>query len=188
MRILRLANFKIQPAVASLHKNKNKYYFNLRHGTKGTHFWRWSMGLDYRHFKPVKSDTEYVLDNDNYIIEPIKRNGNILEDKAGNVMYNISVDTMSTHKKDILLLWDIPNKNFINVTYSIKGMCSVIGEGSVGRVRSEQAYKSPSPVIEILGDSILYWSGVGADGKKYSQTIKYDYAEKNWDVSPINIG
>ena len=189
MRVLTLANFKIQPAVAELYKsNDDKYYFNLRHGIVGYSFWRWSVGLDINYFRPTKELTEYVLDGNDYFLDPIKKNGVTSTDSIGNSLYTITKDKMTIHKNDILLLWEIPNKYFTNVSYETSGMCTVIGEGSVGRLRGDTVFKSPCPVIEILGDCILSWTGKDIEGKIYSQIIKYDYAEKKWDVSPIEIG
>ncbi len=186
MKILRLTNYQVTPAVAEVYKHKGKNYFNLKHGMFGSNFWRWSCGLEYKHFKPKKDEVSLTLDNDNYTIVPVKHGGELLKDGMGNVVYNIGIDHSSAYRNDILLLWNIPNKLFKDVTYTLNGMCSEIGRGSVGRTRGTVIYKSPYPVIEIVGDTTLSWTGVDNDGNQYSQTVKYSYAENLWDIQPID--
>lgn len=198
--IRKLTAFITEPVVAKVyfHKKNSKQYYNVKHGSSSKNanndsdLWSYSFGLAKNHF-PVQDDVpELLLEGDDYIITTVKVNGESIKDKKGNVLYNISKDDNDVHKKDIILLWEIPNKNYIDVKYVAEGTCTILGEGISGKERGDVIYSSPAPVIEILGDVTLTWSGRYFDNnngyKKVSQVIKYNYANNSWDIKPIVTG
>lgn len=199
MMIRKLTAFITEPVVAKIynHKKNGKMYYNVKHGSSSKNasndsdLWSYSLGLAKNHF-PVNEDVpELDLDGDDYIITTVKVNGEIMRDKKGNVLYNISRDKTDVHKKDIILLWEIPNKNYVDVKYVAEGTCTILGEGISGKERGDVIYSSPAPVIEILGDVTLTWTGRYYDNntyKKVSQVIKYNYANNSWDIKPIITG
>jgi len=166
-------------------KTTGKRYYNLTHGTKGPGTWRWYAGTD-----PVKfpSDTpELVLSDSNYLLLPVYKNGNIVKDMRDNICYNIGVDNDPSHSGDILLLWSIPGRTYIDVEFSISGSAELLGKGSVGRSRGDASITWPSPVVEIYGDCELVWVGKTKDNKDVTQIVKYTYASKEWDIGVIAV-
>jgi len=188
MRILKLVDYKfipVEPVVYTNKRNDSKYY-NLIHGTKGVSTWKWSCSLDINYF--TVNDQPFTMDGDDYVLIPIRGvGGSIKKDIKGNAYYMLSKDNTYTHRKDILLLWEIPNKNYSDVKYTIVGDSEVLGSGCNGRIRGEKRYLSPAPIIEIFGDTTLTWSGVDTSGRTHSQTITYTRASDNWDINKINI-
>lgn len=195
MKFIKLTAFKQEAVVAKIyyHKKNGKMYYNVKHGSSKTtnntnELWSYSFGLSKNYFPVSEENPELVLKDDDYVITTVKIDGEVIKDKKGNVLYNISKDDNNVHKKDIILLWEIPNKNYTNVSYSAEGLCNVLGEGVSGKERGDIMYCSPAPVIEILGDIKLVWTGYHTnDGisQKVSQTIIYDYSKNEWDIRPI---
>lgn len=186
MKILKLANYKIQPAVAEVYKNKHdQLFYNLKHGTNGNrYFWKWCSYLDNRHFKPeTDSDTIELTGND-YVLRPLIINDDVKKDNKGNVEYIISRDIDTSHHNEIILLWELTNKHYTDVRYKIFGDVRVIGKGEIGKHRGDFKYKSPAPILEITGDCAFSWTGV-KDDVLYGQTITYKSIENNWDIEPI---
>lgn len=190
MRLQKLTSLKILPVVAQVHKNKtnNSLYYNIKHGTHGEGLWMYSCGLYKPYFTPENEGDKLEMKDDNYIIKPVKKDNVILRDKKKNVVYNITIDLSETHKKDIIVFWEIPNKNYLEVSFKVSGLATLLGEGISGKERGEVLYSSPAPVIEVLGDCELYWTGKDIENKNISQTIKYDYAKGEWDIQPIKQG
>ena len=198
MKFIKLTAFKQEAVVAKIyyHKKNGKMYYNVKHGSSKTtnntnELWSYSFGLSKSYFPVSEENPELVLKDDDYVITTVKIDGEVIKDKKGNVLYNISKDDNNVHKKDIILLWEIPNKNYIDVKYVAEGTCTILGEGISGKERGDVIYSSPAPVIEILGDVTLTWTGRYYDNntyKKVSQVIKYNYANNSWDIKPIITG
>jgi len=189
MRILKLTGNIISPAIAAATKFKNsdKMYYTLHIGSIGKDLWCYKIGLDFRHFKPKDSTDILTLSGSNHFIKPIFKNNEIIKDAMGNDMYVITIDHMDNHKNDILLLWEIPNKyNYTNIQYKLEGFVSELAIGYTGKVRSSLISKTPAPVLEITGDCSFSWSAED-DKSTYEQHIKYSYAEKEWEINPIEI-
>ena len=195
MKFMKLTAVKVEPVVAKIyyHKKNDKKYYNVKHGSnKSTNnsneLWSYSFGLSKNDFPVTDGIPELLLSEDDYIISTVKKDGEIIKDRKGNVLYNISKDDNCMHKKDIILLWEIPNRNYTDVIYTTEGVCNILGEGVSGKERGDVMYCSPAPVIEILGDVTLTWNGVhNLDGvvNRVSQTIAYDYTKNIWHVEPI---
>jgi len=189
LKVIKLTGILIEPAVASATKFKNsdKVYYTLYNGSIGKDLWCYKIGLDYRYFKPENDSDVLKLTDNNYFLRPVYKDNEIVKDRLGNPMYALTIDHMDNHKNDVLLLWEIPNRyNYSNIKYKIDGIATELAIGYTGKVRSEVIYKTPSPIIEITGDVILSWTAED-DEHIYSQTIKYSYADSNWDISPTTI-
>jgi len=183
MKILKLDHIGIKNAKAVVFKNKknNELYFNIKHGS--SKFWVWSASLDKKYYKPKNDNDVLELSENDYILIPIKGKKEVLKDKKNNTLYFISKDYMEIHKNDILLLWEIPNKNYTSVKYKVEGNASVIGTGMAGKERDNVKYTSPAPVVEILGNCKLTWEAVDVNGDKYKQEI--EYKNNNFNISDI---
>ncbi len=118
-------------------------YYNLIHGNKEG--WEYRLSVDSRIAK-VRECPEFKLDKNYYILRPLKRNGVPSKDKKGNLYQVISRDFDTTHKNNILLLWEI-NTKYTDVLYHVKGFVSKIGEGFNN--------ETPAPVLELYGDCTL---------------------------------
>lgn len=173
MRIIKLTGINSSPAIATVHRNhkSDNMYFNIKHGSQGENLWVYSCELNKSHFAPSALADELKLDNDNYVIIPVKKNGSVVKDKKDNTLYMITIDHNQNHKQDMLIFWEIPNVNYTEVTYKITGMANDIGHGWSGKERGEICFKSPAPVIEIYGNATLEWSGLDRDGNNIKQTI-----------------
>jgi len=189
LKILKLTTSEANPVIATVpNRSKDKMYFEIQHGSKGNTLWMWTANLAYQQFNPKDMADTIQLKDDNYFIKTLFKEGRPTEDKQGNVNYLITTDNMHNHKKDILLLWEIPNvNNNANIQYKIEGMVSELGIGYTGRERGSVIGKAPAPVLEIIGDCVLSWSSE-KDGTLSTQVIKYDYSKASWDIGIIKRG
>jgi len=180
MRILRLDNSVISPAVAVKYTNpKTKAeYYNIVHGGMGRDTWKWICGLDSRIFTPT-SDTLELTQTD-FNLKFVYKGNKQLKDFKDNPVYNIIRDNDPTHCSDIMLLWTIVAKGCKDITYAVDGEAIEIGKGSYGKRRGNNVYIYPAPVLEIYGDCVLTWSGTDARGMKLKQVIEYEQARDKW--------
>lgn len=187
MKILKLTGTDIGPATAIVYKNKKTEvsYFNIKHGSNGENLWTYRFGLSKTYFSPESEDEILALTEDNYVIKPIKKDKLELKDGKGNIKYAVTKDHMENHRKDVVLFWEIPNKNYTDVTYEISGKCIELGKGISGKERENISYISPAPVLEIIGDVVLVWRAVDAEDRKIEQTIKYTYNTGEWEIGVI---
>jgi len=185
MRIMRLANSSLSPAIAERYvgESGSKAHYNLKHGTRGSDGWRWSAGL---HDASFECEEEFkTLDGCNYDIVPVKVDGRIRKDSVGNIYYNIFVDNDPSHAEDIILLWTIPGRTYTDIEFSVSGDVDVLGEGKAAKSRTKSAGYTVAPVLLIYGDCEFSWAGKCAKGNAVGQTIKYRYGDKDWKISPI---
>jgi len=187
MKIVKLTGLGIGSVTAQVYKNtKGKMYFNISHGTKGKDLFVWKCGLRDGRFTPKSEGDTLELNDNNYIIRNVlDKNKQVMKDVNGNLLYNIDIDYMENHKNDLLVLWEIPNKNYKECRYTVTGDVDVIGEGKTGKIRGDKKFISPAPVLEIYGDCELVWSAVDKNNKGYKQIFKYDYAENKWSINPV---
>ena len=191
MRILRLTDLKIEPMEASCYTKikdgETKRYYNVRHGSDEPGFHAYTCGLDVRYFKPETNSDVYRFTDDDYSLRQLyapSTDGKKkpLIDGLGNPFYLISKDRIESSKKDMIIFWEIPNKNFISCNYTLKGMVTEVAKGYIGKKRNNVTYKVPAPVLEVIGSCELTWEAVNADNQRFSQTIKYDTVEDRWDI------
>jgi hypothetical protein len=172
-------------AVVPSRKKQDKLSYEIQHGSRGNTLWMWTANLSYQHFNPKGIADTLELTGDNYFLKTLYKDGNPTSDKQGNINYLITTDNMHNHKKDILLLWEIPNiNNDKELEYTTSGMVSELGLGFTGRERGSAIGRTAAPVLEIVGDCTLTWT-TRSDTHIISQTIKYDYVKSNWDIEPI---
>jgi hypothetical protein len=190
MRILNLNTFGVSNAIAKAMFNKKnaKLYFNIILGFRGYEYKMYTLYLSQRHFKAKKSMEELELKDNNYILQPIKINGELQKDTHNNPIYCIYCNDVNNYKKDIILIWEIPNKLYTNVKYEIKGDVTKLAEASYGQERDGVNYISPIPVLEIFGDCELTWSGIDKHSVKVGQIIKYNYVLDQWDIKSLSAG
>ena len=189
MKIKKLVGDIITPIKAITNDNeKGTLYYNIKHGNKGPKGWVYSMGLDFKIFKPTESNSTIELNDDDYIIIPVMKHGKQVKDKNGNTIYFITKDDVTIHKTDLIIFWEIPNKNYRDVKYEISGAVTELACGKVSRVRDSNTYVSPAPILEITGKCVLKWSGVDEHNKRIVCTINYDKNEFNSNYEYIDIG
>lgn len=185
MRVLKLTAVTSSPAIATVYNNRRnkELYFNIKHGSQGTELWAYSCELSKDFFAPETPSAELKLDQDNYVLIPVKKNGDLVKDKKGNALYMLTVDHNHNHRRDLLLFWEIPNVNYTDVGYSISGMANEIGKGWSGKDRGEYIFKSPAPVLEVYGDAVLEWHAQNKAGDTFKQTI--NIVNGNVEVKPV---
>jgi len=181
MKITKLTLQGIKPAVSEVIVNKGKKYHNLKHGTTGKRLWSWSASMDVKKF-PVTSDEGIILDGSDYVLIPISKDGKILKDGINNCNYVISKDNIESHTNDILVLWEIPIKNFNEVEISLSGDVVEIGRGYIGKYRPDRKQRIPAPILEITGNCTIKWKATTFNGEVYQQII--NYKESSWDINP----
>lgn len=178
MRIAKLTTSALTPveavAVANKH-DKEKLYFNVKHGTKGKSdvFWVYSCGVSTECAKPSSLEDICSLDKDNYILKQIRVKGKVLKDRNDNALYNIHSDNNLCHKRDLIVFWEIPNKYYHDVTFDIKGDVKLLGSGKTGYVRDDIQYISPAPVLEIYGNASLTWRAIDLENRIIAQKIEF---------------
>ena len=186
MKVLKLTEFKISPAEAMLFTRKNeetgevKAYYNIEHGSFEPGFKLYKCCLDNKYFKPNEGTSTLVLDKDNYILRPFRR------DESNNIIrYMITISNLEYIKRDRLVFWEIPNKNYVKVNYELSGDVSVLGEGSVGKERDDFKYESPAPVLEIVGSCVLRWYAIDNQDREFEQVIEYDAGNDTWSIGVV---
>lgn len=185
MKFVKIANNEIKNVVARAIKKSDKLYYNINFGSNGTFknkkLKELHLLLNVRFFIPNNLQDELVLDQDYYILNPYRnKEGQIIKDKYGNIVYIVGKDDAYFHKKDVVLFWEIPNYNEIDVEYKIDGNYNIIGEGSLGKERGEETYSSPAVIVELNGNCTLSWKS-----KKYKQEIKFTYDSGKFDIGII---
>lgn len=187
MIIKKLTSLKVSTveAVAIQDKRTENLYFNIKHGSIGKELFMWWCGLAKKHFSPATADEKLALTGDEYILRPVRVGGELQYNKLNNLNYVLTLDAMEYHKTDVILFWEIPNKNYTDVSYTIDGDHNVIGTGTIGRERSGKLYTSPAPIIELYSSATLTWTGKTSNGEKVSQVITYDMSKGIWDINPI---
>ena len=87
----------------------------------------------------------------------------------------------------VLLLWEIPNKRYINVSFETDGDCHIVGSGETGSIRDGIEYISPAPVLEIFGSCTLKWWGYDKHSNLVKQEITFDYPNSQWNIKAVTI-
>lgn len=188
MRIFQIHGLTLSKPIAYTYENKenNELYYNISIGMDDLYFKQYILKLDAKYFKPKSIDDKLELSDDNYILKPylIPHSNNIYRVKK-NQVYMISKNNSHIQRSDILLLWEIPNKQYTNVKYKTEGFVNVIAEASAGRYRNNKIYSSPCPVLEIFGDCKLSWIGTDINGNKFSQNIEYNTVSDKIEIQAI---
>jgi len=180
MRVVRLNSETASPAQATVIENlrTGSLYFNIWHGRRAQKLWSYVCSLNHKFFSPRTVNDVLELNNNNYILKPVMKKGVCVKDTRGNELYCITIDNDPGHKQDILLFWEIPNFNFVDVTYKHSVKAALLGAGASGKIRGNNEYISPYPVLEIVGECVLSWRGKDSQGNVYSQTIEVNPKDK----------
>lgn len=165
-----------------INRSNNSKHFNIRHGSASEGLHDYIIYVDSRYFKPETDETERLFDRDDYILKPVYKNDIHIQDRKDNYSYTLSMDDVEDHKKDYIILWEIPNKFYTEVKYEIKGNALILGMGHSGRVRENKLYSSPAPVLEVYGSTTLEWSGI-RDDTLYKQIITFK--DDQWIIGQV---
>lgn len=137
-------------------------YFNILHGSDQQGYYQYKIFLDNAVFKDValaKKDGYQLVDK-NYLIRPIYRNSELMMNHDKDCLYTLTKDENGHLHNSTLVLWEIPNFLYKDVKYKvISGYVVTIGKGKNGIERNGVKYTSPAPVIEIMGDVVIEWTG-----------------------------
>ena len=190
MRLLRLTSLGCKPMEATIYRKKDKdggikKYYNIRHGSIESGFKTFLSLLDSRVYPVNEDENPLILDKDTYTIRPYTK---VTDPNYGNTVYLVSESNTLSTKNDIILFWEIPNSYYTNVSYNIEGNARVIGSGSIGKIRVEGKFESPSPVVEIIGNCKLSWSAYSKNNgvtKHIEQHIEYDYIDMKWNIGIV---
>ena len=181
MYIKKYLDYKLLPAVGKYYngskKGKSHIMYTVDIGTTGNDLWKYFMKLGRSITDNISEGTkEVVLDKNSYCIRPIRnQDGTIIKDKLGNVRYIIEDDPTDAFKNDTIIFMEIPNLNYKDVKYEIKGRATVLAKAFVGKERDEVVSKSPALVIEVTGDFNLSYTAKDQLGNDVSGEFKYDY-------------
>ena len=188
MRILSLNNLGVSNAIAKsmTNNNNNKMYYNISLGFGSNDYKMYTIYLSSKHFPVVEEVEELELHDNNYILQPIKIDNKVQKDKNGNINYCIYKGDVNNYKNDIILIWEIPNRRYVNVTYKMDGDVRLLAEATYGQERDGINYLSPIPILEIFGDCEITWSGTDKNNNTVGQVIKYNYALKQWDIKSLS--
>ena len=184
MRIRKLTTNLLLNVKAKIITNKNNgaKHFNIRHGSASEGLHDYVIYTDNRYFKPEENENEGAFNDDDYILKPVYKNDIHIQDRKDNYSYTISKDDVEDHKKDYIVLWEIPNKFYTDVKYEVSGNAIVLGTGYSGRVREGTLFSSPAPVLEVYGTTTLEWSGI-RDNVLYKQ--KVTFKDDQWSIGQV---
>ena len=182
MRLLKLTQYAIQNVKPSIYKSaSNKLYYNIILGSKPPHGRTTTIKLDSLLFDPVKQE-DLILENDNYILKPYIRNNKVDKDSHGNTNFVLTQDNNGVHKRDILVLWEIPNNRYTNVRYHIEGEVNILSRAISGKTSNDQKFTSPYLLLEVYGSCNLEWTGLDKDNRLVKQTVDYNEYPETWDI------
>lgn len=189
MRILKLTVNGVSKVTAYAHMNNktNKLNYNLKLGIPGENFGYWLGVVSSAVALPEKLSDELDLSaSDKYVMTAMKANGAPKKDKLGNTLYKITKDNSDVYKKDILVIWEIPNNNFVDVKYTIEGNAKELGIGYNGKDRGDYIYKSPVVILEVTGDCTLEWQSENIITRDlHMEKITYEIDKDNWTTNYI---
>lgn len=206
MKIKKLNHIQITSAKAYARTNKytDKLFYNIILGSEGEGFFPYFISLAYKHFKPNNISDVLELTDDNYVIKTVKEYYKLVDGKKipytdkeqkpiktlkdGKKYFTIYKTNGYSFPKDTLLIWEIPNIKYTNVTYSLSGDVELIEEGGgIGKERNGVKYVSPCLLLEIYGDCELKWNAINRNNEKIQQIITYKYNSDEYSISDITI-
>lgn len=199
MRIIGLNNNGETSVSATIYSDtrNNKKYYNLLHGgiRNNGKTYPWKCGVDAKLFPVTDTSPEsLLLDNDNYTLIPAIKNKKQIMDINNNYVYMLSQDNNATHQHDILVLWEIMNNYYTDISYTIDGSCDIIGNAVIGRFKgysggtgrsSAKLYMATAPVLLVYGDCTLKWVGVNEDGSSHQQEFIYKKVNNKFIIGDI---
>lgn len=191
MKLLKLTEYALNQVKPTIFKNKNNItYFNIVLGNRDIHGFRYGIRLDKIMFDP-EINPDVVLDKDNYTIRPyikdVDGNKLVYKDRQDNTVYVLSKDNDISNTKDILLIWDIPNNMYKDITFTTNGDVNVLACAYNAKTRGTAYYKSPVLLLEIYGDCELQWKGYNSKQETIEQTVSYKQKSNEWDIGLVKV-
>lgn len=181
------SDYELKPAVArrfvSKVVNADKLVYTLAIGSPGVDLWLYYMSIGKSILKNIEgTPDEIVLDKNSYTIRPIRdANKNVIKDKKGNIRYRIEEDPNTAFKNDMILLVELPNKNYLEIKYRLEGDVSLLAEACTGKERQAMTFKSPALVLEVTGDFKLVYEAKDQNGNLVTGAMSYDYTRKTFN-------
>ena len=192
MYFKKISLYDLTNVTANVFRNRKngELYYNLRLGTPGEKTWEYNLLFDKRYYSPKDENNRLELTDSNYIVKPIKVKSSdgrkvCKKDGKDNIFYVVTEDQASFHKKDLILVWELPNRNFTNIQYDIKGPHNILAKASTGKERDDNVYSSPILLIELLGNCTLSWNGEQDTGDVLEQTIDFNYESGQFTIDII---
>lgn len=192
MKILKLADYQLEPVTPTIFKNKRgEEFYNIVLGNRDIHGFRYSLRLSKTSFNP-KIQPNLTLDKDDYILRPFIKINNpeetkISTDKQGNMIYILDRETGLNNPQDIILIWDIPNNMYNDIKFDCKGNVNILACGYNAKTRGNVTYKSPSVLLEVYGDCSLSWKGLDNNKTPIGQTVNYTQRSADWKIDWIKV-
>jgi hypothetical protein len=162
-----------------IHKGKGeKEFHNITHGSPVNGGKRIVLSLDKGMFPVIDSQPIELTGDDLSFFEMPDTYTN------GIVDFILTKDNMYSHRKHCILLLEIPNNGYENVTYDIIKGGRELACGSYVKSINGKNYSVPQPIIEVNSDFILEWKGK-FNNKEISQRIEYSVHASKWGISEI---
>lgn len=178
--------YSFKPAAAIVKSNKDgQLYYNLRIGGTGTGNTRYHIGIDKNISKPETLNDLLVLDKNNYVIVPTidRSTKKQKRDFNDNPIFYITKNNMKDHVHDYLVLWEIPNKFYTSVDYTVNGNVYVLAKVKQCKLRNDKRYESPALVLEVVGQCSLSWKAVDECNNTIQQKIYFD--GNHWQLGDV---
>lgn len=189
MKVIKVSNTKVECAKATVVKSKtNELRYKIILGSEGDGIHPYLLGLDTRYFKPESMDDVLSLDGDNFIIKEVRDRvtKKPMTLPCKKKLFTISKSNAHTFPTDSIVIWEIPNNRYRDVTYELNGDVELLVEGgNIGKIRNDIAYTSPTLLLEIYGNCELRWKGVDKNGNIVYQTVVYKYESNEFNISTI---
>lgn len=185
MRFLKLNSGGFHTPIAKATKYKDNLVYNYTHGFNVPGYDKFHIHLSKRDFKPTSLEDVLPLDKDYYVLSPLKyKDGNLAKDKHNRQRYCVFIDENKYHSGDIVLFWEVPNRNYENIVYKVEGSVDILVDLNIEITRNNKTIVTPNPILLVYGSCKLYWSAnIGSEVVK--QEIVYDYSIDEWSTGDI---
>lgn len=188
MKLIKISGIDVKNVIATTHVNKKgEMFYNIILGSKDSTQKFYTLYIGTKFKRPTSSEDKYELIGDDFCISSIKtKKGDNLKDLNGNQIYCIYRDENTMYKSDVLLLLEIPNKMYTDVSYKLEGDIEELAKASVGKERMGVVYSSPALMLEIFGDCKITWQGLDRNKNQVGKQILYSYDKGTWDITNLD--
>lgn len=186
MRIIELNNLGVRTPVAKVYQNKEgKLYYNYKIGLKYKDCKEYTLSFSNKDYTPNTKDDVLILDKDNYNIVPVYKNGELAKDRNNNQVYTVREDNTVSHRSHSLVIWELPNNDFVDIKYELEGSVAKLADASSGVYRNDTMYITQILMLSVHGDCKLTASFKDSEGKSYVKTYTYKCLTDKWDIGEI---
>lgn len=186
MRIIELNNLGVRTPVAKVFQSlDNKLYFNYKVGLRYKDCKEYTLSFSNKDYSPTSKDDILILDKDNYNVVPVYKNGELAKDRNNNQIYTVREDNTVSHRSNSLVIWELPNNDYVDVTYQLDGSVSKLADASSGVYRNDTMYVTQILILSVYGDCVLTASFKDSEGKSYTKSYTYNYKADKWDIGEI---